>query len=432
MTIDPLNSLSILGPRAFPEPSREPDVVVLGAGAAGIGAARRLLARGLTVAVIEARPRVGGRAVTAMLRGRAIDLGAHWLHAGPINPLVRLGLERGEVLRKAPVKGHLVIGGRLASPAERDAFDRAFDAADRAMTRAARGPEDLAAGRALPVAGLGPYADRVRGVHGLVSGRPLDAVSLHDFPSMEYADNWFIAGGYGAYLARLAAGLPIRLGAPATRLDWSGEGVTIETAAGSLRARAAVVTAPVRVLQAGRLAFVPALPADTAEAIAGFERGTYEHVVLHWPGAPFRGADRLATLLGTRHRPPGLLTRIEGSPFHYFELDEPAADVLERGGPRAAAAYVRTVLAAHFGHRAIHGLAVPAVSDWRHDPWSLGSWVTVPPGRASIRTALRRPVAERIWFAGEALSQEQWGTAGGAYAEGERAADEVAARLKAK
>ncbi|MFC6745424.1 FAD-dependent oxidoreductase [Methylobacterium persicinum] len=72
-----------------------PDVVVIGAGAAGIAAARTLLAAGLKVAVLEARNRVGGRAWTVALRGHPVDLGAHWLHAGPINPLVALGRERG-------------------------------------------------------------------------------------------------------------------------------------------------------------------------------------------------------------------------------------------------------------------------------------------------------------------------------------------------
>ncbi|MFY9292663.1 MAG: FAD-dependent oxidoreductase, partial [Methylorubrum rhodinum] len=87
-------------PRFAPLPSA-PDVAVIGAGAAGIAAARLLIGRGLSVVVLEARDRVGGRAVTAALRGHPIDLGAHWLHAGPVNPLVALGHARGEPLRRA-------------------------------------------------------------------------------------------------------------------------------------------------------------------------------------------------------------------------------------------------------------------------------------------------------------------------------------------
>src|SRR5829696_1261765 len=190
---------------------READVVIVGAGAAGIAAARRLLADGMSVAVLEARRRVGGRAVTVSLRGHPVDLGAHWLHAGPINPLVRLGRARREPMRRAPVDGHLFVRGRTGRPDESAALDRAFALADLAMTRAARSGDDRPAGEALPP--LGPWGPRVARIHGLVSGRPLAEVSLHDFPSMEYADNLFIAGGLGAFVARLSAGLPIRLGA---------------------------------------------------------------------------------------------------------------------------------------------------------------------------------------------------------------------------
>lgn len=415
-------------PHLAPLPAA-PDVIVVGAGAAGIAAARQLVANGIAVAVLEARDRVGGRTVTTRLRGHPIDLGAHWLHAGPINPLVRLGMERGEPLRIAAQESHLWVGRRPGRPAERAAHERAFAVADRAMTAqgAVAGP-DRPALSALPP-GLGPWGSRVALVHGLVSGRPLDEVSLRDFPSMEYGDNHFIGGGYGAYLARLAQGLPIALSTPVTRIDWSGAEVRVETAGGTLRARAAIVTVPMMVLRETP-GLLPALPRAVRAAIDGFTRGIYEHVVLHWPSSPFRGADRLASVVGGRHRPPGLLTRVDGTPFHYFELDAPSAAVLDArgGGPDSARRFARAVLAEHFGHAALRDLAIPAVSEWRHDPWSRGSWAVVPPGHADARTVLQAPVGERVWFAGEALSRLQWGTTGGAYAEGTRAAG-LAAQL---
>ena len=233
-------------------------MAVIGAGAAGIAAARRLLAAGLTVTVVEARDRVGGRAVTVAIKGHPVDLGAHWLHAGPVNPLVALGRSRGENLRRAPVDGHLFVRGRAGRRTERAALDRAFAAADRAMALAARAAEDRPVSKALPP--MGPLGRRVAAIYGLVSGRPLDEVSLHDFASMDYADNLFVAGGLGAYLARLAHGLPVRLGAEATAVDWSGAGVGIGTTAGTVRARAAIVTAPIAVLQGGGIRFTPALP----------------------------------------------------------------------------------------------------------------------------------------------------------------------------
>jgi monoamine oxidase len=233
----------------------------------------------------------------------------------------------------------------------------------------------------------------------------------------------------GAYLVRLAIGLPIRLNAAVHAVDWSGQGVTVKSDAGSHRAQAALITTPMPVLQRGAIRFTPALPEPTQHAIEGFLSGTYEHVVLHWPDSPFEKPDRLASIVGGRFKPPGLLTRIDGTPFHYFELDHPSATRLDGRDRDAAARFARRVLAEHFGPRALAGLSVPAVTAWRHDPHALCSWVTVPPGRYSIRDDLKAPVGERIWFAGESLSRAQWGTVGGAWQEGERAADAIIAHL---
>ncbi len=401
-----------------------PDVLVVGAGAAGIAAARTLVAEGLSVAVLEARDRVGGRAVTVSLRGHPVDLGAHWLHAGPINPLVALGHARGERLHRAPQEIHTWVGGRPALPRETRASGNAFAQADRAMTgRAGRGSEDRPAASALPAA-LGPWRKRVAQVHGLVSGRPLEEISLDDFPSMEYGDNFFVAGGYGNYLARLAAGLPIRLGAAVRRIDWAGEGVRVETGdGGTLSARAAIVTLPMMVLREGP-SFSPPLPNAARAAIDGFRTGIYEHAVLHWPSTPFKGRDRLAGFHGRRRAPAGLLTRIEGTPFHFYELDIHEAAQIDAagGGTDAVRRHVRAVLGEQVGRARLRDLSIPVVSAWRHDPFARGSWAVVPPGHAAARLTLRDGIGGKIWFAGEALSREQWGTVGGAYEQGVRAA----------
>lgn len=418
-------------PRLAPVPE-DPAVLVIGAGAAGIGAARTLAARGIPVAVLEARDRIGGRAHTISLRGHPLDLGAHWLHAGPINPLVALGRARGERLRRAPQDSHVWVGRRPGRPDEIRANARAFDRADRAMTLGAAQPgADRPAGDALPP-GLGPWGRRVAQVHGLVSGRPLREVSLHDFPSLEYSDNFFLADGYGSYLARLADGLPVALSAPVTRIDWSGGRVCATITDGrAYRARAVIVTVPIMVLRDGP-SFTPPLPNAVRAAIDGFTTGIYEHAVLHWPSSPFRGRDRLAATHGGRHRPAGLLTRIDGTPFHYYELDlhEAAAIDAAGSGPDGVRRHVRGVLADLFGRSRLRDLTIPAVSTWRHDPWSRGSWAVVPPGHAPARQLLRAPLAETVWFAGEALSRAQWGTVGGAYAEGTRAAEAAAERIR--
>ena len=407
------------------EPQAEVDVAIVGAGAAGIAAARFCRAAGASVAVLEARDRVGGRAVTARVGGFPVDLGAHWLHAGDLNPLVRLGRARGEPLRAAPGSGNLVVNGRPGTPSERHAHGQGFERADRGFNAAARGPEDVSLAKALPP--LGPWLSSIAATMALISGRPLDEVSAQDFPSEEFGDNYFIRGGYGAYLARLAAHLPIRLRCPVSSVDWSGDGVTLETASGTVRARAAVVTVPTPLLKQGAIRFAPELPHATADALAGFLPGTYEHVVLNWPNSPFAGADRLTKII-TPRRSLGLLTDIENAPVHYLELDH--ATVAEAGGRDQTARLARDFLKGVFGASAIRELRVLAVTDWLPDPWSRSSWSVVPPGRVAIRETIARPVGDRIWFAGEAVSRALWGTVGGAWEEGERAAREALANFR--
>jgi monoamine oxidase len=412
---------------ALRRPPREPDVVGIGAGAAGIAAARACLAAGLTVAVVEARPRIGGRAVTVALAGHPVDLGAHWLHAGAINPLLALGRARGEPLRPAATgERQLFIEGRPATPAERQAYVAAWERAERAY-REVSGPDRSFAEVVPP---LGRWQKAIESTEILLSGRPLDEVSFADQPDDSlYAENHFVAGGYGAYLARLAEGLPIVTGCAASALDWSGPGVALATAAGTMRARAAILAIPVGVLAQGALAFSPRLPDDFAEAVACFRIGTYEHIVLHWPKTPFSGADRFATLVGEPFGGVSLLTHIDGSALHYIELNHDMAEALARH-PGGAPAFAAELLGAHFSAAELAGSRVLHATDWRRDPLALGGWSVLPAGAKGVREMLKRPLAERVWFVGEALAGPQWGTVGGAWEQGERAAAEVATALR--
>ena len=405
------------------KPGSSLDVAIVGCGAAGIAAARRCLAAGLSAGVFEARDRVGGRAVTASFAGHPVDLGAHWLHAGHLNPLVRLGRECGEPIRRAPSGSELVVRGRRATRAERDALGAAFERADRAFATAAREPRDRSLDSAFPPTGR--WRGPSRATFALVSGRPLAEVSVKDFPSEEFGNNYFVRGGYGSFLARLADGLPVALGTPVHRIALAGDGVVVETGCGRIEARAAIVTLPTPLLAAGAIRFAPELPPALGEALASFLPGTYEHVVLNWPDAPFRRPDRLAKLVS--HRASyGMMTRMDGAPFHYLELDHRAAS--ERGRD-ARARLAREVLVGQFGYRALDRLRVLAVTDWVGDPWSRCAWAVVSPGRVRDRDMLARPVGDRVWFAGEANMRSMWGTVGGAWESGEEAAAAVAAHL---
>lgn len=404
------------------------DVAIVGAGAAGIGAARRCLAAGLTCCVLEAQAHVGGRCITVPVAGHPVDLGAHWLHAGSMNPLVTLGLEAGEPLSRAHQASRVIVDGRFADEATAREHRAAFETAGAALADAAEAEQDVSMASVLAQVGpeLGRWRIPIEATFALISGRPLDEVSAKDYPSEEFGDNWFIRGGYGAYLARLADGLPIALNHRVRTIDWSGEGVVLQGDAGSIRAKAAIVTVPVPLLIEG-IRFAPSLPSRQQEAAAAFLPGTYEHVVLNWPDSPFAEPDRLAKIVGGGAS-YGLMTRLDGTPLHYLEFDHDIAEVHGRDGG-ALATFARDWLAGQLGTDAVRGLSVSLVTDWVGDPWARCAWAVARPGRAEDRTTLTKPIGDRIWIAGEATSRRLWGTVGGAWEEGEAAASAIAARL---
>jgi monoamine oxidase len=409
----------------------EVDVVVIGAGAAGIAAARRLRAQGLTTVIIEARDRVGGRAHTIPLQGQAVDIGAHWLHAAGNNGLIAQAKQLGLMLFDAPQEPLLMIGAREADSFERAAFAARWEEAEAAILALAGGPQDGPAAAALATmrSEANPFDDTIAFMHGpFDSGVSLDALGAVDFAAAQDDEDQFVEGGYGALVAILAEGLPIALATPATRIDWSGAGVIVETARGSLRAASVIVTTPIPLLQAGILRFFPEIPFEAASAIAALRPALYEHIVMSWPGGPFReGANRTVAFTGDSIANLGLLANFDGGDLHYADLGGALLQDLPSEGDRAA--FVRDFLAKRFGREEAARIAVLAASAWSVDPWAACAWTYAPPGAHGARAALREPVAERIYFAGEATSLSQWGTIGGAWAEGERAAMQAATAL---
>ena len=414
------------------------DLIIIGAGAAGIAAARRAREAGLSFRVLEARNRIGGRAHTVEMLGTPVDLGAHWMHMADHNPLIPLGNELGVSMIETPDAFPYYVAGKRQTRAETVRLRAAWEETERNAIERASASQDLSVAECLP--DLGDWTDSIAFNHGLYSGRAVEEISAFDYARVEDSDNRFPRGGYGALVARLADGLPIALGAAVTRIGWSGSGVSVEGTFGTIEARAAIVAVPVTVLAAGGIAFTPPLPQTHRDALASFMPAAYDHVILHWRGSPFdAGADQLTLFKGERARNISMLVRIEGSDLHYVEIGGSlmtafAGTAEERNAFAASAALGE--LTRHFGIAATRGIEIVHVTNWWDDRFSLGSWSVLPPGKALSREAMQRPVAtpdgtSRLFFAGEFSSPSQWGTVGGAWLEGTRAADAAGTALSA-
>jgi monoamine oxidase len=404
------------------------DVAVVGAGAAGLVAARELAVAGLAVRVLEARSRVGVRAWTDRETfGVPIDRGCAWLHSADQNPWTGYARAHGFTVSERPPDWQQWIGREPVSSALRARLDADWDRAVEAMAAAARAGRDVPAALVLPPdLHCRPLLDAV--MSWWMGVDPAD-LSTVDFTASEDGDvNWAVPEGLGAVVASAARGLDVALDCPVTAIDWGGARVRVTTARGVLECRAVVVTVPTPLLARGEPAFTPALPVEYGEAFDGLPLGVADKVFLQLePGAlPYErsthfvaGADTARTVSFTV-RPAGheLVLAFFGGAY---------ARELERDGALEAAA--RAELVRLFGADLGRRITRATATAWASDPWARGSYSAARPGFAHCRATLARPVAERVFFAGDACTRDTFGAIHGAWASGSAAAQQIVAAL---
>ncbi|MCC6949295.1 MAG: FAD-dependent oxidoreductase [Bradyrhizobiaceae bacterium] len=414
--------------------SGDVDVAIVGAGAAGIAAARRVASAGRSYAVFEAGNRIGGRIWTDRGRlGIAHDRGAQRISASGRNPLVALGRLAGvDFYEPAPFR-RLYVGQREARDHEYDSFTAALHRASRAITAAGEAGLDLAAARTLP--DLGEWQATVAFVLGpLMTSKDLEEVSTVDFArAEEQRDEFACRGGLGQLLAAAAKPVKVELDAPVVRIDTRGRGsITVETSRGSVRANAVIVTVSTNALNAGLIRFEPALPKRTADALAGLALGTRDRLVFQLPGNPFNfGADQRIVFKAADARTVSLVGRVGSADFAYAEFTGRFGREMADAGEAAMLAFVGDLLASHFGADARKEIGRAEAVRWSREPWILGGTSVAAPGSSANRRLLAEPAHDRIFFAGEALHESWYGTVAGAWISGERAADAAIRRLTA-
>ncbi len=402
------------------------DVAIVGAGAAGISAARRVAAANRRFVLLEATNRIGGRCVTdTAIFGTPFDFGAHWIHRTDGNLLGGAAANSGLDIYAAP-RGQVVrIGPRNARDSELEVLLSALVRSRRAIVEAGRGradspalqvlPGDLGVWRGTTEFMLGPYA----------CGKDLASVSAGDLARVpEHENDAFCRQGYGALLAKLAAGLPVRLSTPVTRMDWDRSSVDIVTAKGILRARTAIVTVSTNVLRSGKIEFKPELPKRQLDAAAALSLGSYDHIALDMPGNPLTlQRDDLVFEQSASPRTAALLANVSGSSLHLVEVAGDFGRELSAKGQAAMIEFAHDWMASLFGTGVKKAIKRSYATRWNEEPFALGALSAAAPGAADARKILAEPLGGRIWLAGEALHETQWATVNGAWESGQRAAD---------
>jgi monoamine oxidase len=402
---------------------------VIGAGAAGIAAARRLADAPFSFLIVEASDRVGGRARTVVREEMPLDLGCGWLHSADRNPWAQLAGRTGIAIDRTPPAWRTQFAGLGFSAAEQAEAAAAYESFARRL-REAPPASDRAADALDPDGRWNAYLEARS---GFGNGAGLAQVSVADFLAYDDADtgvNWRLPDGYGALVAGAAAGLPVSLATPVSRIARGGGRLEIETKRGSLSAAAAIVAVPPAILAEGRLRFDPPLDAK-AEAAAALPLGLADKLFLRLDGAEELAAD--AHMLGNPRRAEtgSYYLRPFGRPLIECFFGGAAAALLEGEGEAAMADFACEELAAQFGSGVRKRLHPLAASAWAAAPWIRGSYSHALPGHKAARRALAAPADGRIFFAGEACSADDFSTAHGAYQTGVRAAEEALSSLAA-
>jgi monoamine oxidase len=407
------------------------DVVIIGAGAAGIGAARELQRLGKRFILIEARERVGGRMFTDMALGQPFDAGAAYIHFAESNPWTAIAADNStETIGGYRLwSGSIAYRGGVALTSEEsasrwsamrqvsEAYDDVEERRDMSMAEALRDEEQI-------------VRDASRIQAQMAAGEDPEWVSVSDWQRLESGQNVIVRGGYGALAEKAAVPLSPRFGVKALAVDWSGQIVQVTTDKGVIRARKAIVTVPVGVLKAGAIRFTPGLPAETNRALDGLRMGALTKVALRF------GEERFG------FQPHQFLAEV-GDPSRAitFEAWPSGSDlviaVFGGGYARTVSAQGEAAAVEHALERFIRIAGAEArksfkggrLAAWSEDPLSLGSYAVALPGRMLSREALAKPVGDRVWFAGEATAGVYSMTAGGAYLAGRDAARQIAAKL---
>ncbi|WP_322411987.1 NAD(P)/FAD-dependent oxidoreductase [Microbacterium invictum] len=426
------------------------DTIVVGAGVAGLTAARLLRSAGQRVVVLEARDRIGGRVHTARTDGRVTDLGASWIHGIADSPVADAAGAFGMRMVEFTV-GSFQPDGRPIAMFGPDGMPLAADAAaafaadvhavDRTLLEviAASDPEESyrdVTERALAAMGWDP--ERAQRVREFLEHRTeeqygawIEDLAAHGLDDDQVeGDEVVFPDGYDRLPAHLAAGLDVRLRHAVSRVAWSASGVEVTTDRGVSSAAAAVVTVPVGVLQSSSFVIDPPLPPAVAEPLGRLRMNAFEKVFLRFP-ARFWGdgvyALRQQGPGGSRWHSWYDLTPLHGEPTLLTFAAGPAAREIRAWSDDQVAASVMEQL------RRLHpGAPDPVdveVTAWQADPFSHGSYAYMTVGSAtSDHDDLATPVGGVLHLAGEATWTDDPATVTAAMCSGHRAAERVLGR----
>ncbi len=414
------------------------DVIIIGAGAAGLAAAKELSKQGISHIVLEASHRIGGRAYSEELAPDVwFDLGCAYMLKGDdsfnkldeSNPFLEIAKEQGEAVELNDYDEHYFYNGKELDYTQSKAREDFFESCVEAIKRAAENGEDCALSDVVDLES--PYAIAYNDVMSVTAPKDLDEISVADaFHGVEGYSEYITPNGYGNVVARWGSDIEVSLNSKVETIDWSGKEVIVETAKGTIRGKCVISTVSNGILAAQHIDFKPRLPDWKLDAIQGITMGAENKIGVHFKKKVFDdGVSGLYQSWSDDDQGAYMEVNLLNSNVASVFMGGRFSQWMEKQGQEACHDYAVERIAEMFGNDIKKSVGRTIVTAWHTDPWTLGSYAAALPGQFYQREPLKRPVGDKIFFAGEATARAH-GTCNGAYWTGIRAASEVVEVLK--
>jgi len=432
--------------------SSEIDVVVIGAGAAGLSASSELIKKGRSVLCIEAMNRIGGRCFTNHdIFGSPFDVGAHWLHNYSGNHIVQYGLRKNNKFNIYEIKEDIIVydGKKKVSPNLLvETINNIKEFKEKLLERNSVLNKDKKSYRD-DVPFINQIPEKLRDnewfetahqtLGACLAGVDFDKYTIFD-EKLNYEhlgeNDGFVKEGYGTLLADFRKEVQVSLNTEVREIKWNGKGIVLETNQGTIKAKSCIVTVSIEILRLGKIKFTPSLPIEKYEAFDGITLGVYNHITLKlkkqfYEKYEIQPDTYFFSKVGKTSIPPkgffGSL-RLHKSNLSYFDVGGQFAKDLEEEGHDASVDFVLNSLRSIFGSNFDQYFIKAHATSWGKNKYTMGSYSSARPGKSHLRNVLKLPVGDRIYFAGEATSTN-YGTVHGADTSGKEVVNELLSAL---
>ena len=401
------------------------DVLIIGAGVAGLATAHKLRKQGHSVLVLEASDRIGGRAHTVEDQlSTPLDLGARWLHNGENNPFVPIARKLGFTLESMG-RDHYAQGKHWLSSKEAKEPTEHVEASWKMIGMAGRRFRDTYASRVLK--GNNRWRGLFQYICSTQTGMDVAELSTQDICRYEESgSNYFVMGGLGKLIQQWASDLPIQLEQPVEKISWHSSGVMVKSASREFHGKKVALTCSVGALQSGHITFSPEMPDWKKESFQKLTMGHLEMIAIEFsedflelePNSNLYIQNASGTCIGFSIKPGG-------QQVVYGCIGGRQSQSLLAQGENALVEFGLKQLERAYGKDLREYVIATSQTAWGQDKWANGALSAALLDGTKQREKLAQQIEQTLFFAGEATSVSGFGSIHGAFASGARCAEEI-------